>query len=277
MPGHEGSSPAQDDEGEGEDVRSADEAMKDPRPAHAAPTAWSRLVDLLIRPRASWSHGVIVVLCVALGFAIVVQVRQTREDPLTGMRQNDLVQLLDELTVRNNELAAERLELQRQLTELESGSSGVEAARAAAEQQAVVTGILAGTLPAEGPGVLVTIEDPARGVPAMRLVTVLEELRNAGAEAVELSGQRMTASSWIIDADGGLVVSGVQVSPPYVWKAIGDPQTLSVALDIPGGALAGVRAEGGEARVEQVDHLEIWSVRELEDPQHARAVSANDE
>lgn len=237
-----------------------------------------RLSDALNRPGGPWAHMVIVVLCVALGLAIVTQVRQTRADPLAGMRQSDLVQLLDELTVRNNELSAEYRELQQQLAELESDSSGIEAARAAAEQQAVVTGILAGTLPVEGSGVIVTIQDPGLDVNAQHLVTVLEELRNAGAEAVELSGQRLVASSWILGTATGVSVSGTEISPPYVWKAIGDPQTLAVALEIPGGALVQVRNAGSgaaEATVEQVDHLQIWAVRELDAPVHAVPVPAD--
>ncbi|WP_127572128.1 DUF881 domain-containing protein [Georgenia faecalis] len=231
--------------------------------------ARERLKDLFLHPRRSWVHVLIVLLCVGVGFALVAQVRQTQGDTLSTMREDDLVRLLDELTERNNELAREGTELRRELAELESGSSSRAAAKAAAEAQAQVEGILAGTLPVEGPGVVLRISDPGAEVPAATLVTVLEELRNAGAEAVELSGQRMTASSWITVGDDGVVVSGTLVQPPYVWRAIGDPQTLAVALDIPGGALASIRTAGGTAALEQLERVEITATRTLEEPEHA--------
>ncbi|WP_418608318.1 DUF881 domain-containing protein [Georgenia sp. SUBG003] len=162
------------------------------------------------------------------------------------MRQDDLVRLLDELTQRNADLTDEQEELRQDLAELRSSTTSRQAAQEAAEVQARARGILAGTLPVHGPGVRVTIDDPSGGVRAQVMVTILEELRNAGVESVELSGQRLTASSWILDdPDGGVVVDGAAVAPPYEWLAIGDPKTLSVALDIPGGALASVRNAGG--------------------------------
>lgn len=238
------------------------------------PNARARMKDLLVRPRPSWVHALIVLMCLGLGFALVAQVRQTQDDSLSSMRQDDLVRLLDELTERNNALAVEGNELRQELAELESGSSTRAAAQKAAEEQAEVQGILAGILPVEGPGIELRISDPDLQVGSLTLVNVLEELRNAGAEAIELSGQRMTASSWITDSRDGVVVTGSPVSPPYLWRAIGDPQTLAVALDIPGGALASIRTAGGTATLEQLEHLEITSIRTLEPPEHATPVPA---
>ncbi|WP_226925118.1 DUF881 domain-containing protein [Georgenia thermotolerans] len=231
----------------------------------------------LLRPRASARHLLVAVLCAALGFGVVTQIRQTHDDALSGMRQDDLVRLLDELTRRNHELDQEQEQLRSDLAELRSSTSSREAAAKAAAEQARVQGVLAGTLPVQGPGVRVTIQDPAGEVRAQTLVKILEELRNAGAEAVELSGQRLTASSWILDASGeGVVVDGTTVRPPYEWTAIGDPHTISVALDIPGGALASVRNAGGRAQMTESDDLQITAVRELEAPKHATPAPSKD-
>lgn len=230
----------------------------------------------LLVPRLTNTQLIVFVLCAALGFGVVVQVRQTNDDALAGMRQDDLVRLLDELTRRNTDLADEQQQLRADLAELRSSSTSREAAAAAAAEQARVQGVLAGTLPVRGPGIRLTIKDPQGGVRAQTLVTILEELRNAGAESVELSGQRITASSWILDDDvEGVVVDGVTLSPPYEWVAIGDPETMAVALGIPGGALAAVRNAGGEADVDEVEELEITSVRPLEEPEHASPAPAN--
>ncbi|MHB1064588.1 MAG: DUF881 domain-containing protein [Georgenia sp.] len=229
-----------------------------------------RLRRSLLVPRLRRTHVVAALLCVALGFGVVAQVRQTQGDALAGLRQDDLVRLLDELTQRNAALADEQEVLRSDLAELRSSSSSRQAAEEAARAQAQVQGVLAGTVPVRGPGVLVTIADPGSDVRAQTLVTVLEELRNAGAEAIELSGQRLTASSWIADATvDGVVVDGVDISPPYRWTAVGDPGTLYVALEIPGGALAAVRNAGGVVRLEEADAVEILAVRDLDEPVHA--------
>jgi len=239
-------------------------------------TGGARLRQLLLRRHPTWVHVLIVLLCAAVGFALAVQVRQTQEDTYATMRQDDLIRLLDELSVRNRELTEEGVELRRELGELESGSTSRAAAQEAAEQQARVQGILAGALPVAGPGIELVVHDPAAQVSAPTFVTVLEELRNAGAEAIELNDQRLTASSWLGTRSGGLVVSGVDIEPPYRWRAIGDPQTLAVALDIPGGALTSIRTAGAAAEVTQLERVEIASVRELEQPEWATPVPVED-
>lgn len=245
-------------------------------PSGREPSAGPRLRRLFLRTRVSRAHALIVLLCIAVGFAVALQVRQTHEDAYATMRQDDLVRLLDELTTRNRELTEEGLALRRELAELESGSTSRAAAREAAAQQAKVQGILAGVLPVEGPGVEVIVHDPDRQVGAHTFVTVLEELRNAGAEAIELNGERITASSWFTTGTDGLVVSGTQIQPPYTWRAIGGPQTMAAALDIPGGALAAIRgAAGATAEVTQHEALEITSVRTLTRPKWATPVPAD--
>ncbi len=229
--------------------------------------------------RTGRAHGrrsqiLIAVLCALLGFALVAQVRLTQGASLGSLRQEDLVRLLDEVTQRGEELTAERDSLRADRAELLSGEDSRRVALEAARERAVVTGVLAGTLPVEGPGITMTVTDPNAEVPALTLFHVLEELRNAGAEAVEVSGQRLTASSWFADARSGVVVDDVLITPPYEWKAIGNAQTLAVALDIPGGALSAIRNAGGRAVVEQEPLIEITAVRAVDDPEFATPVPA---
>lgn len=224
------------------------------------------------RSRVGWSHTLVAVLCALLGFALVAQLSQAEGDNLSSLRQDELVRLLDEITQRNEELSSERADLLAARDELLSGVDSRRVAEEAAAERALVEGILAGTVPVQGTGITMVVEDPDVSVRALTLFNVLEELRNAGAEAVELSGKRLTASSWFTDAADGVIVDGTPLSPPYEWTAIGDPQTMAVALDIPGGALASIRNAGGSAEIEELDAVEIRAVREITTPEFATPV-----
>ncbi len=215
------------------------------------------------------SHLLVGLLLALLGFAIVLQVRVSRGDDLTSLRQDDLVRLLDEVTSRSEALAAVREELLAQRDALLTSEDSRRIAEEAARERAVVQGILAGTLPVAGEGITVSVGDDFGLVRAQTLTNVLQELRNAGAEAMAVSGNRLTASSWFAETATGLLVDGVVLEPPYEWTAIGDSQTLAVALGIPGGALAAIRNDGGDPVLTEHVNVEITSVRELGEPQYA--------
>jgi uncharacterized protein YlxW (UPF0749 family) len=102
------------------------------------------------------------------------------------------------------------------------------------------------------------------------LFNVLEELRNAGAEAIEVNGVRLIASSYFSE-DGDLVqVDGIPITSPFVWVAIGDPDTIQPALEIPGGAMPQVRSADATAEVERLDEAEVAATTEPSEPRFAR-------
>ena len=244
--------------------------MTDPEPAAPAgpPTGWATLRSAL-RFRASRGQVLAGLLCAALGFALVVQVRQNNEASLSGLSQADLVRILDETTSRGDALATEVNDLRGERDELMSGSDKRQAALDALRRSAETQGILTGRLPAEGPGVIATLTEPNGQIKPVTMLNMLEELRNAGAEAIDLNGHRITASSAFAGIPGAVTLDGVVVTAPFTWTAIGDPDTIATALQIPGGALAAVRGNGGEGDLQRRTKLEIRSVRTLPDPQFA--------
>lgn len=216
------------------------------------------------RGRGARSQLLIGALCLMLGFAIVVQVRQTQGDELASMRQDDLVRLLDEISQRNEQYAQDIADLREQRSALLSGSD----ASSSAEEYLQVQRILAGTAPAEGPGVVVTVESTA-GLTAQSMVHMLEELRNAGAEAIEVGGVRLAATSYFLEVDGEILADGVVLGDVHEWRVIGDPSTLAGALDIPGGALASFRRELAEVTLAERDLVQITAIRTVDEPEFA--------
>ena len=137
-----------------------------------------------------------------------------------------------------------------------------------------------GTVAATGPGVTLTIEDTAPGVPAETMLDVINELRAAGAEAMEIRGRpgdqqtsvRVGVDTWVVGTPGALVVDNATLNPPYSVLAIGDPATLAAAMNIPGGAMDSVERVGGKMVVQQSDRVDITALRQPKPRQYAQPV-----
>jgi uncharacterized protein YlxW (UPF0749 family) len=213
-------------------------------------------------------------LLAVLGFAVVVQTRQTQEDGLQSLRQSDLVRIFDNLQQQSDRLDEEAQQLREDLAGLRSGTDRTAAAEQAARRRLEVLGILAGTLPARGPGIRLEIRDPDNRVTAAMLIDTVQELRDAGAEAIQVGDVRVVASTSFVDGPDGVVVDGTELRPPYRFVAIGDAATMKSALDIPGGVLEILRSGGAEGAVETADTLTVDALREIETPQYARPAPA---
>jgi len=234
--------------------------------------AWGRVWTAL-RSRPSRGQLVVALLCGLLGFGLVTQVHATSSSAgLGSARTDDLLGILSDLNNRGDRLRAEIADLQTSADRLRSGSGRSRAALQAARDRANTLGILTGTLAAKGPGIVLTISDPRRRVSAAVLLDAVEELRDAGAEAIQLSGVRVVASTAITDdTRGGVDVGGKRVLPPYRLAAIGGTSTLAGALAIPGGVLDAVdRQSGAHAVVTRSVHLTITALQPLQRPRYAR-------
>lgn len=215
--------------------------------------------------------ALIVLLCGLLGFGVATQVRRTAAgDSLAGMRPDDLVQILDRLHRREEQLTAEVVDLQNRLAQLRAGGAASGRALAEAERQAAQLAILAGTTPATGPGVIIEIKDPATSVSAETLLDTLQELRNAGAEAIQVGSVRVGFNSAFSGPLGSIVFDGIAISPPYRILAIGDPPTLAAAMAIPGGVIDTVRRTNAEISIVQGERIVVDALRSAPVQQYAR-------
>ncbi|KAB7743119.1 DUF881 domain-containing protein [Nostocoides sp. F2B08] len=242
-------------------------------PVRGSVTGWAawRRLGLMGRPRATRANVIVGLLALALGFAIAAQVRQTDLEGLANLREEELVRILDNVTQENSRLSGEIRELEQTRSQLAAGATSEEA-RAAAQARLDSIQVLSGTVAATGPGIVLTVTDPERQVSAALLLDTLQELRDAGAEAVEINGVRVVASTYFTDLDDGVTVSGQPIRPPYVIRAIGDPPTMAAAMDIPGGVRESVRRLNADATIDQRDSLDITSLHSPTTPQYARPV-----
>lgn len=233
------------------------------------------------RARRFSSAGLMIaVLLALLGFTLVVQLKTTSTDPtLAATREEDLVRISSDLDSRERRLRQDIEALEESQRQLRSGEQGRQAALEEATRRADELGILAGTLPAVGPGLEVRFSGPAKAVSSTRILDAVQELRGAGAEAMQIQGAdgsaaRIIASTYFVDgADGALVVDGRRLTGPFTIMVIGDPATMRTALNIPGGVVASVRDGGGNVTSEDREVVEVSQLHAPIKLDHARPVS----
>lgn len=230
------------------------------RGAHARKVTPRERLKELIAPQANRTQALIAVACLILGFALSVQAKSTSQDSsFSSLRQSELVALLDRLNNRQDDLRKEVSRLQQEKAALNSDDS--QTARKAAQDRQQTLAILAGTEPATGPGIELVISDPNGGVTASDLLNAVQELRDAGAEVLQIGSVRLAVDSHFVDGSDGVLVDGKQLETPYRIKAIGDPHTLSTAMDIPGGVLESLHRAGADGTVTKSQSVAVTAVR----------------
>ena len=234
-------------------------ATSEPPSPEESDKGWAAITAAITRrpSRAQWIVGV---LLFGLGFGLAVQVSNTQQDALSAARTTDLVRILDDLGAQRERLATEQTRLEATLADLESSADQAQAARAATKERLRDLRILAGTVPVLGPGVTVTILDPDGNLAAGDILDAVQELRDAGAEAISVDGERVIATTAIVDTPEGVKVGETVVVSPIEIKAIGDPRTLGAGLSFPGGVLESVREAGAQGVVVEGDAVAIAAI-----------------
>lgn len=174
-----------------------------------------------------------------LGFLAVLAAAQPRTAPSRETRRIELADLIVLQDARVREHRAEIEELEARLDAIRGGGRGgsVDDLLAQADRLARLSG--GGGL--EGPGITVTLDDSSSShsptgdpndlvIHEQDIQTVVNAVWAAGAEAVAVNGERLTATSAVRCAGNTLLLHGEVHSPPYVIRAIGDAAALADAL-----------------------------------------------
>jgi uncharacterized protein YlxW (UPF0749 family) len=216
------------------------------------------------------------VLTLLLGFAFAVQVRNVGNDQaLSGAREEDLVRILDDLNAREERLREQISDQRTALQQLTSSDSQSATALEEARKRAEAIGILNGTVPAQGPGLTMTIRDPDDAVRVADILDAIQELRGAGAETMQIDGVRVGVSTAVTGDPGGLMIDGRPINTPYEFVVIGDPQNMETAMNIPGGVVPRINSRGGSVTIEPADEVVVDALRPLDTPQYASPATGN--
>lgn len=225
------------------------------------------------RARRAPPQAAIAAAVALLGFLLATQLRvhQGLGQRLAIERESDLVRILSDLSARSDDLLEEIVDLRIQLAEAQTSTERTQVLIQNAADELESLEILLGTVPVRGPGVRIVVTDPESAVGPDALVDVLQELRDAGAEAVQVGGVRVVASTAVTGRPGALSIGGRSIRAPYVVEAVGSRETLAEAMRIPGGVVDSIQSHpGATVRVAEMTALRIASLQRAPTFSYAR-------
>ncbi len=88
------------------------------------------------------------------------------------------------------------------------------------------------------------------------VINIVNELNNAGAEAISINGQRVISTTAITCSGSVITINGVKLSSPFVISAIGNPESLS-GISRPGGYFEQIQLTGSIATIEKSDSVTV--------------------
>jgi uncharacterized protein YlxW (UPF0749 family) len=182
-----------------------------------------------------------------LGLLVVAQLRaQAGAAGLQARSAQELTVLVANLTTRNEQLRREVASLEREVADLTAAAARGESSVDRLRTDLARIRTWAGLDPVVGPGVRVTVGGP---LPGVAVEDLLNELRNAGAEALAVGGVRIVPGVVVAGPPGALSVLDTRLPDPFEIEAIGSPETLTGSLTRMGGIVAQLSARFPEATV----------------------------
>ena len=207
-------------------------------------------------------------VCMVLGFMLAVQFRTTQD-----IKSAAPLQRVEVRTERLQSLESENEDLRSELQDLKSSAASGNGGKLQEDML-----MMSGGTALEGPGVIITIDDSSKGAQELKkaddpnlylvhdedLLKVVNELRAAGAEAISLNGQRLTANSEIRCAGPTVSVNNVRSAPPFEIRAIGNIKDLENAVNMRGGVADTLKVWG--------IHMELYSSEKVWIPAYKNAM-----
>ena len=201
-----------------------------------------------------------IILAITIGltaFILVMvmftQFKTVQETDITG------IETMREAELRT-ELASWKSKYEDALSKIEETESKIEEYNTEIASNNDLTEILteeleeaqmyAGYTDLQGEGIIITLEDTDTSqIEASDLLTLVNELKAAGAEAISINGERIVTLTDIVDLDYKYIVINTtlkytRISSPYTVKAIGNQKYLESAITIKYGYLDSMDANG---------------------------------
>lgn len=210
------------------------------------------------------------VMCFALTLGICVQIRTVQNTNSTvsnNYEENNLRAEVLRYKERYENQYGELAKAEQELEEARQASTQNDTDLEQKEQEIQQGNKILGLSEVTGSGVTITLTDSKRDISStldpsslvvhdIDVLSVINELKNAGAEAISINDQRVVPSTGIICGGNIIDINGEKVGAPFVIKAIGLPEQLA-ALSRPYGYLDTLESYGIGAELKKSDSITI--------------------
>jgi uncharacterized protein YlxW (UPF0749 family) len=216
------------------------------------------------------SQLTIAAVAFVLGLLVVLQLRaQASDSALAQLSAQDLTVLVANLNARNDQLRREGSNLERELSTLTSNQARGDVSVDEITDDLGRVRAYAGLEPVAGPGVTISVDGPIDGPGVEELIN---ELRNAGAEAIAVGDVRMVPGEVVSGPAGAIAVGDTALSAGFELTAIGAPDKLTGSLTRSGGVIAQFAATQPDivVTVTPVDRVELPATTRTLIPAHGR-------
>jgi len=216
------------------------------------------------------SQLTIAAVAFVLGLLVVLQLRsQASDSALAQLSAQDLTVLVANLNARNDQLRREGATLDGELSTLTSNRARGDVSVDEITDDLEHVRAYAGLEPVSGPGVTISIDGPIDGDGVEELIN---ELRNAGAEAIEVGNVRVVPGVVVSGRAGAIAVAGTPLAPGFELSAIGAPDKLTGSLTRSGGVIAQFAATQPDitVTVTPIDRIELPATDRTLIPAHGR-------
>ena len=208
------------------------------------------------RPHHRWPLTLVVIMIGAM--LAVAALQTTRSAPAVETERSELISRIQAREAEQDRLHAEIDSLSIEITQLRSNALGTDATTKDRLDEIARLELAAGSRPVTGPGVVITVDDAPGAKRDSRdrvLDTDLQMLANglwqAGAEAIDINGHRLSTLTAIRSAGDAITVDYRSLTRPYEVHAIGDPRTLQARfVESSGGAWWNELAQNRRMRYE---------------------------
>lgn len=217
---------------------------------------------------------IVLIVCIATGFIIGYSYNLTKDKEKMNNSYVDQEESyredLIEQQERNKELAEELNDLQEQIRNVEKNFAKNEDQYKDLIEDAEKLRLQLGLIPVEGEGIKVTLKDNVYDpnstnpndyiVHESHVLSVINELKISGAEAISINGQRLKSNSYIKCNGPVITIDGHQFPAPFVIEAIGNSETLLSSLKIVGGVFDQLLMDNIVVTMEQSDRIQMSSI-----------------
>lgn len=212
------------------------------------------------------------IMCLVLVYGICVQIKTINSTNYSFGNTSDTINNLRDEVLRYKERYDNRYEelekAEKELEKVRESTTGNNDELTSLEEQIKQGNKLLGLTEVTGEGVIITLKDNTSTstssimdvndlvVHDMDVLSVINELKNAGAEAISINDQRLVSTTSIM-CDGNVIqINGQKVGAPFEIKAIGLSEQLA-ALSRPGGYLSILQEYGIGAELVKSNNITI--------------------